>query len=253
MESFDLPYRVSGISGTSSGDLAMVQWHGTNAGIFSTTGELKQSLNVLNANELYDITSKNSTLFITDYRGKSIHVIREYNFYVKAISVTNGGLRRLSVEGNTIWFTAYSGLFRVTFDSHYNVTGYEHLVERGSQFDYTIGLLVLPTYIVVGCYYTHNIHFFHHNGTAMFPAVGGLGSQLYYPLGIVADSCMHIYVADLHNNRIVQFSETGQVTRNLITGGHGLTGEPYSLFLHGNIMYITNDNLPYKLFVAELI
>ena len=120
-----------------------------------------------------------------------MHVIQEDGTFVKSINL-RVDINRLYIRDLSIWIAAFSGLYTLTVDTDYDITASTLLVLSDSQFEEPYGVSLFPTSIVVVCQGSHNVHYFSHNGTRLFPPVGGQGSgdgHLDHPYDITNDAC----------------------------------------------------------------
>ena len=255
----NLPSKVSAMTGTSTGDLALVEKYGRKVCIVTTNGTVLRQITVQGASELYGICRVGGNLFFTDHGNKHIHVITEKNTHIASMYTGISHMYGLDVKGHTIWVAAsFSGLYKLTFDMAYNITGSTLLVPSvwGSQFYTPFAITAVQSGLIVSCSRSDNIHFLSLNGSRLFPPVGGRGSGdglLNYPQDIDTDGCGRVYVVDKSNNRVVLYSGAGRFITNLVAEQHGLE-KAASLYVHNNVLYITNSYGPssYNLIGVEL-
>ena len=247
---YSLSYGQSGgMTVTSTGDLAIVEWDGIRVGIFTTRGRHVHTLTVRRASNLWGIARNDQILFITDNTTKCIHVIIESNFYVAKMYTGLTRMYGLDDTNHTIWVASMElGLYELTFDEQYNITASIRLVpsvegsQPGSQFYQPTSVTAVQSGIIVSGYGSHNIHYLSYNGSMLYPPVGlsdfGAG-QLYYPAYVITDGCGTVYVSDVNNHRIDVFTATGRFISDLASKRDGLL-KPLSLCIHHNSLYITN-------------
>ena len=255
LHKYSLPYAPSGITVTSTGDLAIVEHYGINVSIFTTHGRLVRSLNVTGASKLMGISRSDQNFFITDSENGKIHVITENNLYITSMYTGFQNMRFLSVTNHTIWFSHEYGLYKLMFDASYDIIMKTPVVRSASHslFYFPSGVTLVQSGLIITCYLSHNIHFLSFSGDRLYPPAGGEGpmdGQLNKPNDVSTDESNTVYVTDEANQRIAVFTETGQFITNLMTAQDGL-GYPTTLVVHKKYLYIT-DLFPFTLHVVEL-
>jgi hypothetical protein len=257
INSSTLPYRVVDVTGSSQGDLVIVEAWGKRAAILSRQGSVKLNLTVHKAHRLRAVARQANTLYIIDAGTGAIHMLLENNTYILSIHTKLSQVSALAITDSTIWVTTqFQGLHKLTIDSNFTVIKSDLLVPNSAMFDFPKSMTARDSRVVVACQESDNIHVFDacSSGAFEFPPMGGSGSgdgQLSLPYDVVTDLLGNIYVVDQENYRIVVFNNRGQFLTNLVTRKDSLDGQLVSLYIDFNILYIITVD-PNKVYVIEL-
>ena len=241
---------VSGMTCTSQGDLVLVQQR--QLAIFSKQRQnITSTFIIPGAKRLHGIDRQGDVMFVTDYN--LIYVVHVANGSMEHIKSIKTGLNRLygiALANNTMWLTTRSkGFHKLTTDSSFNVINSQLIASPSSLFKLPIGITMHDSLAIVVCSSSKNVHIFDMSGNRVIPAVAveGTVTGLSAPYDVATDSAGRIYVAEHILSRIVVYSPTGQFLTNLqprdndVEGGVGFNGQPKSLYLHGDILYVTVD------------
>jgi hypothetical protein len=242
---------------SSQGDLVILEHQGKRAAVLYKQGNIKLNLTIPGAEVLYSVSGKDQLLYITDLKVHVIHVVMENNTYVTSIATNLMYMAGLCITESTLWVTtAYDGLYKLTIDSKFNIIKSDMYVPSSSTFSVPISVTVQYGRAVVVCQGSNNVHVLDTCGTGarLFPPLGGLGAEegkLFLPRDVVTDIFGNMYVADDGNGRIVVYSNTGQFMWNIVIYGD-IEGQPVSLYLDNNIMYVVTGN-PIRLYTLMLV
>ena len=138
-----MPYRVGGMCGTSSGDLAIVEKFGRRARIVTINGTLVRKLTVPGASKFFGIDRQADRLFIVDEGNKRIHVITEINTFIVSMYTDISEIRRIVVTNRTLYVAADPGLYKLTFDASYSITTSTRILQSISAHSFTGHFLLL--------------------------------------------------------------------------------------------------------------
>lgn len=246
---FDVPFVVAGITTTSTGNLAMVEFGGARAAIFSMDMTLIKELDLKGVGWLFDITRYADTLFIVDYPFKAIHVVNENGTFIKRIDTGLSWMTRLVVRGSNMWVsTENDGVHKLTFDKDYNIIDSVVLVPNSKEFNRSMGIAVFPSYIVVDCASSSNIHYLYHNGTHMLPPVRYEGPG---GMDLETDSCGNAFILNWMYSRLNYYYK-GDTNTSVIMGlADGMSGIPFGMTKHKDVFYVSN--LPTSYFPKRII
>lgn len=255
LNTYSTPYEISDIAETSQGDIAIVEKDGTRAAIITKHGQNVTNLIIPSVGHLWGVARKDSVLFITEEMVRVIHVINENGTYIKRMDSGLIHQHDIDISDNILWITTNgNGVYKLTINENYDRVSLEQFVPNSLKFNLPIGLTIQGYNVVVVCYDSHNVHTYDMTSSDLVYSMGGYGSaggQLTYPQDVVVDSAGKMYVADVGNNRVVLFSETGQFISNLLTREDGLEGRPVALEIIGNIIYVASQS-PEKMHVVQL-
>jgi hypothetical protein len=253
VQSYDIPFDVSGLTGTSDGDLVFVEHVGKRVSVVNVKGNIKKTITIPGARALFGVARQGQVLFITDHDNKLIHVVNDGCDYITSINTGLSYMHDIYISNNTLWVTTRDdGFYRIYIDSNYTITNKQQLVAPSSSFDKPFGVSGWGSHLVVVCWFSHNLHILTMSGSPVVPPVGGQGSGGWFgPIDVVTDPAGRIYVVDIDDKRIVLFSQTGQFIKNLATQQDILTGIPRALYVYNNHLYVSTFS-PYKLYVISL-
>jgi hypothetical protein len=122
-QAITLPWTSLGIALTSLGNLAVVEHFGTGAKVYDPDLNFMQNLDVIGALQLVDVASKDDILFIVDTGLNKVHVIRDNNVYLHAITVSIGvSIYCAHVNEYDMYVPSNSQhkLFHLGLDANYN-------------------------------------------------------------------------------------------------------------------------------------
>jgi hypothetical protein len=237
-ESTSLPWTSFGIALTSLGNLVVVHYFGTGAKVYDSNLNYMNDLDVTGQTQLFDVASKDDILFIVDAGINKVHVMRDNNVYMHAITVSIGvQIYCTHVHEFDMYVPSWGQhkLFHLGLDSNYNkISGPTEIISSG---------LNNPGYV-----YADSNHIVVNSLTGdklmIFPSTAGdvpdyTYSNLDYPHGVYPDNCGTSYVlGDRNNKRVVLVSPTGTFLAYLATG---TAGGPTDLVVAGNVVYFVED------------
>lgn len=250
-------YQVSGIALTLEGNIVAVERNGSQAAIYSSKLVHLRALNVTGAIGLYDIVSSKGILFITDTNISKIHVMRDNESYIHAIS-TSWLPFGIDINDNYLFVVDYFGnkLYRIELDQNVNrISSDQVILNGGPVLSSPIRVCVRGGKIAISNYFTVVLSSM--MGEVEWIAGTGLSGtgpgEFYYAFGVRMDNWRRVLVSDRINERIQLLSANGTHIKELITG---IGGWPYDVMLVGDTLYVsqirTNNNKLVKYTITYL-
>lgn len=239
-------FLVLGIALTSQGNLAMVEYAGPRAALYTDNLEHIMTVYVTGAIGLQDVTCSEGMLFMTDFSGYTIHVMREDGSYIHNISTTWGPMG-IDFHENYLFVTDNTGskLYKIELDQAFNRLGQDLVIlDEGPlngkpvlsnpNFVYIHGgkILVSNRFSVLCSNVSGGMEWI----TKTVPNPHGTGpGEFNWPMGMQVDNWGRIIVADRINHRIQLLSANGSFIKYLTTG---MYGRPTGIVLVKNILYV---------------
>lgn len=241
------PHTPGGVTETSAGNLAIVEYKGPHAGVYSTNLESLYPLAATGSKGFYDITSKEHHLFLSDWLASCIHVMRENGTYSHNISLTwqPGGIG-IDVN-NSLYVASYhhNAVYKIAMDGRYNRADNDAIFQQHPNVYRPSYVDVTPTKVAIGNVAWDTLLLVNINGTVEWN-YGGTGTtdgKLDGPYDVSIDQFGRCIVADYFNKRIPLLSRNGSFIKNIASD---MDGRPIGLEVIGNILYVSQTT-PHRL------
>lgn len=230
-----MPFEIMGMTFTSQGHLAVSEWEGKQAVVYTTTFTHLYNITLPGVISLMDVTSKGSTLFFSDWLGQCIHVVSDagsyrhsftYSFWPSGVDIYNQYLYIADYYFNSV--------YRVTLDGTDQEVSRDQLFVDPPWKPIFVKFDIYKENIIVSNYATGDLYVNTVSGTTLWNCSSSC--QLIQPVGMAVDLWGRVIVADAGRRCLVMLSQDGQCRMNLVCD---LGGEPRALLKQDNKLYIS--------------